>query len=221
LILTIEKLIYGGDGLARLPADDKGRGKAAFVPFTLAGEKVEVSVKEEKPGFVRALPTQILEPSAQRMEARCGYFQRCGGCHYQHTGYEQQLEIKAVILKENLRRLAKMELAPELKVHASPPWNYRNRTRLQVRADSGFTLGYFKGSSHELLAVETCPISSPLINRAIEALWRLGRVGQVPAELREVELFANEGDTQLQVELYSDPDGIGTDFGRAAACRTT
>jgi 23S rRNA (uracil1939-C5)-methyltransferase len=205
LELTIEKLIYGGDGLARLPADDKGRGKAAFVPFTLAGEKVEVSVKEEKPGFVRALPTRIIEPSGQRIEARCGYFQRCGGCHYQHTGYEQQLEIKGTILKENLHRLAKMELASELKVHSSPPWNYRNRTRLQVRADSGFALGYFKGSSHELLPVETCPISSPLINRAMEVLWKLGRARQVPAELREVELFANDDDTQLQVELYSDP----------------
>jgi 23S rRNA (uracil1939-C5)-methyltransferase len=205
LELTIEKLIYGGDGLARLPADDKGPGKAAFVPFTLAGERVEASVKEEKPGFVRALPARILVPSAQRIEARCGYFQRCGGCHYQHTGYEQQLEIKGTILKENLRRLAKMEWVSELKVHASPPWNYRNRTRLQVRADSGFALGYFKGSSHELLPVETCPISSPLLNRTIEGLWKLGRNGQVPAEVREVELFANADDTQLQVEFYCDP----------------
>lgn len=203
--LTIEKLIYGGDGLARLPADDKGRGKAAFVPFTLAGETVAASIKEEKSGFVRALPTRIIEPSRQRIEALCGYFQRCGGCHYQHTGYQQQLEIKGTILKENLRRLAKMELASELKVHPSPPWNYRNRTRLQVRVDSEFALGYFKGSSRELLPVETCPISSPLINRAIEVLWKLGRDGQVPAEVREVELFANADDTQLQVELYCDP----------------
>jgi 23S rRNA (uracil1939-C5)-methyltransferase len=205
LELTIEKMIYGGDGLARLPADDKGRGKAAFVPFTLPGERVEASVQEEKPGYVRASVSQILEPSAQRIEAGCAYFQRCGGCHYQHTDYPQQLEIKTGILKENLRRLAKIELASELRVHASPPWNYRNRTRLQVRADSGFTLGYFKGSSHVLLAVERCPISSPLINRAIEVLWKLGREGKVPVEVREVELFANADDTQLQVELYSDP----------------
>jgi len=205
LQLTIEKLIYGGDGLARLPADDKGRGKAAFVPFTLPGERVEASVQEEKPGYVRASVVQILEPSAQRIEAACAYFQRCGGCHYQHTDYPQQLEIKAGILKENLRRLAKIELVSEFRVQASPPWNYRNRTRLQVRTDSGFMLGYFKGSSHVLLAVERCPISSPLINRAIEVLWKLGREGKVPAEVREVELFANANDTQLQVELYSDP----------------
>ncbi|PYQ38084.1 MAG: 23S rRNA (uracil(1939)-C(5))-methyltransferase RlmD, partial [Acidobacteria bacterium] len=54
MLLTIEKLVYGGDGLAHLPADDSGRGKAAFLPFVLAGEKVEASVIEQKAGFVRA-----------------------------------------------------------------------------------------------------------------------------------------------------------------------
>ena len=203
--LTIEKLIYGGDGLGRLPADEKGRGKAAFVPFTLPGEKVEAQVTDERPGFVRASTTRLVEASPLRIEAACPYFQRCGGCHYQHTAYEEQLKIKEDILRENLRRLAKMEAAPAVKVHASPPWSYRNRTRLQVRADSGFALGYFKAGSHELLPVDQCPISSPLLNRAIEVLWKLGQGRQVPQSVREVELFANDDDSQLQIELYVDP----------------
>jgi 23S rRNA (uracil1939-C5)-methyltransferase len=205
LNLTIEKLIYGGDGLARLPADEKGRGKAVFVPFVLAGEKVEASLVEEKPGFVRAQVDAIVEASAERIEPRCPYFARCGGCHYQHTSYEHQLRIKAEILKENLRRLAKLELTAEVEAHASPPWGYRNRTRLQVRAEGEFALGYFRMASHVLLPVEECPISSPLINRVIAMLWTLGRAGKVPAALREIELFANEDDTKLQVELYCDP----------------
>lgn len=203
--LTIEKLIYGGDGLARLPADEKGRGKAVFVPFVLEVEKVAATIIEEKPGFARARADKILEPSAARIDPKCPYFQRCGGCHYQHTGYDHQLEIKTAILKENLRRLAKIELASEIEVHASPPWNYRNRTRLQVRAEGEFSLGYFQFGSHIVLSVEECPISSPLINRAITTLWKLGRDRQVPQELREIELFANEDDTKLQIELYCDP----------------
>jgi 23S rRNA (uracil1939-C5)-methyltransferase len=205
LDLTIEKLIYGGDGLARLPADEKGRGKAVFVPFVLEREKVGATITEEKPGFARAQVNEIVEASGERIQAKCPYFQRCGGCHYQHTSYEHQLEIKTAILKENLRRLAKLVLATEIEVHASPPWNYRNRTRLQVRAEAEFALGYFQFGSHILLPVEECPISCPLINRAITTLWKLGRAGQIPAELREIELFANEDDTRLQVELYCDP----------------
>jgi 23S rRNA (uracil1939-C5)-methyltransferase len=202
LELTIEKLIYGGDGLGRLPADEKGRGKAAFVPFTLAGERIEAQVTEEKPGFVRASATRLVAPSALRIEPQCPYFQRCGGCHYQHADYPEQLKIKEEILKENLRRLAKLESMPAAIVHASPAWNYRHRTRLQVRVDPAFRLGYFKASSHELLPIERCPISSPLLNRAGAVLRELGSARQIPDSVREVELFANHDDSQLQVELY-------------------
>ncbi len=203
--LTIEKLIYGGDGLAHLPADEKGRGKAAFVPFTLPGEKVEAAVLEQKPGFVRAELLRVLQASAERVDPKCPYFQRCGGCHYQHAGYPLQLQIKADILKENLRRVAKMECASDLRVHPSPPWNYRNRTRLKIRAGADFLLGYFKSGSHEVFAAEECPISSPLLNRAIAVLWKLGRDRKIGAELREIELFASHDDQRLQVELYGDP----------------
>jgi 23S rRNA (uracil1939-C5)-methyltransferase len=216
LQLTIEKLIYGGDGLARLPADEKGTGKAAFVPFTLPGETVEAAPIEEKPGYVRATATSILSPSAHRIAAPCPYFQRCGGCHYQHAGYDDQLSFKAEILKETLRRLAKIDLSPIVQVHPSPPWNYRNRTRLHVRAGAAFQAGFLKSGSHELLAVRECPISSPLLNRAITALWKLGEAGQVPEWLNEIEFFANADDSQLQIELYGDPQGLPTEFPKVA-----
>jgi 23S rRNA (uracil1939-C5)-methyltransferase len=206
LLLNIEKLIYGGDGLARLPADNRGRGKAVFVPFVLAGEKIEVVLIEEKPGFARAQATAIIEPSPARIPLPCPYFSRCGGCHYQHTSYEQQLEIKKGILEENLRRIAKLELQCEIEVHPSPPWNYRNRSRLQVRTRPQFAAGYFKFGSHELLAVEQCPISSPLINQGIDALWRSGRVGQVPEGVQEVEFFASADDSVLLLEVLCAPE---------------
>jgi 23S rRNA (uracil1939-C5)-methyltransferase len=214
LQLTIEKLIYGGDGLARLPADEHGRGKAVFVPFVLPGEQVEASLLEEKPGFVRARAESVLQPSAQRIRPRCPYFLRCGGCHYQHAAYEHQLEIKGAILKENLRRIAKLELDTELQIHPSPPWNYRNRTRMRVRPAAEFALGYYQFGSHELLAVEECPISSPLINRAIATLWQAGREGKTPEGLQEIEFFANAEDTQLLIEGYCLPEA------RAEALKT-
>ena len=201
MLLTIEKLIYGGDGLARLPADAHGRGKAVFVPFVLAGEKVEASLTEQKPGFARANAVAIITPSLHRVPPACPYFGQCGGCSYQHASYEHQLEIKKEILRETLRRTAKIELPCEIQVHASPPWNYRNRSRLQLQTQPAFAAGYFKLGSHELLPVEECPISSPLINRAIAALWQSGRAGKVPEGVHEVEFFANADDSRLLVEL--------------------
>jgi len=212
-------MIYGGDGLGRLPADEHGRGKAVFVPFVLPGERVDVTLVEQKPGFARGRVDKLLEPSPQRIEPQCPYFQRCGGCHYQHTEYEHQLAIKADILKENLRRLAKVELENELKVHASPPWGYRNRSRFRVRIEGAFAAGYFKFNSHELLAVEQCPISSPLINRALAKLWELGRAGEVPVELREVEFSADADDAKLPVEVYVAVDQRGPRKNAEAAVR--
>ena len=211
MILSVEKLIYGGDGLARLPADsnkpdDRSRGKAVFIPFVLAGEKVEASLSENKSGFARARANEILESSPHRVQPACPYFFRCGGCHYQHASYEQQVEIKKEILRENLRRIAKLELKCEIQAHPSPPWNYRNRSRLQVRVHPEFAAGYFKFGSHELLPVEECPISSPLINRAIAALWQAGRGGKVAGGIREIEFFANADDSKLLIETFCAPE---------------
>ena len=202
--LTIEKLVYGGDGFARLPADEHGPGKAVFVPFVLEGEKIEASILEQKRGFARGRAEAILQASPQRLVPQCPYFQRCGGCHYQHASYEHQLAIKASVLKETLRRVAKVELEIEIAVHPSPPWNYRNRSRLRVRSAPEFALGYYKFNSHELLPVEECPISSPLINRAIAAFWHMGRERAMPEGIQEIELFANADDTQLLVEVYCE-----------------
>ena len=206
MLLTIEKLIYGGDGLSRLPADAHGRGKAVFVPFVLAGEKIEATLTEQKPGFARAIADTVLEPSAHRILPACQYFSHCGGCHYQHATYEHQLAIKKEILRETLRRTAKLELPFDIEVHPSPPWNYRNRSRLQVQTKPTFATGYFKPATHELLAVEECPISSPLINRGIASLWQSGRAGKVPQGIREVEFFANAEDTQLLIDVSCASD---------------
>ncbi len=203
--IEIEKLIYGGDGLGRMPADAQGRGKTVFVPFVLPGEQVEVSVVESRSGFARATLDSVLTPSPDRTAPSCPYFAACGGCHYQHMNYEAQLRQKAEILRESLRRTAKLELQQEIQIHPSPPWNYRNRTRMQVRQAPEFALGYYRYNSHEVLAVESCPISSPLINQAIRSVWNLGRENAVPQSLHGLQFFANHDDTQLLVEAYVRP----------------
>lgn len=196
MLLTIEKLIYGGDGLARGPE------KAVFVPFVLEGEAVEAEVIEQRPGFARAKLEKVAAPSPQRIEPECPYFQRCGGCHYQHTSYESQLAIKTAILRETLRRTGKLEWTGDIAVHASAPWNYRNRTRMRVVREPGFSLAYFRFNSHEPIAIAECPISSPLINRTIKFLTAAGSNGLVPAAVQEVEFFANAADDEVLVELY-------------------
>jgi 23S rRNA (uracil1939-C5)-methyltransferase len=192
LLLSIEKLIYGGDGLARTPVGPDGRSMAVFVPFVLPGERVEADLERHK-GFSRATITSVVEASTERIEPRCRYFLRCGGCHYQHIPYDLQLQFKAEILRETLQRIARIELKSEIKLHASPPWNYRNRTRLQVQTAPEFGLGYFKFGSHEFLPVLECPISSPLLNKVMARMIELQGLS-CPDVIAEIELFADAED---------------------------
>src|SRR6266403_5681825 len=131
--VTIEKLIYGGEGLARLD------GKVVLVPFVLPGERAAVEAVAQKPGLVQSKLVELRAVAAGRVDPACPYFGRCGGCHYQHAGYETQLKLKRDILAETLRRVGKIEPPEEIRVIAGEPWHYRNRAQFHV---SGVELGY-------------------------------------------------------------------------------
>jgi 23S rRNA (uracil1939-C5)-methyltransferase len=186
----IEKLVYGGDGLARRD------GQVIFTPYVLPGERAAVAPEREKPGMVWTRPVEILQPAAERVVAPCPYFTRCGGCHYQHAGYDYQLRAKREILVEMLRRVGKIEPPGEIEIVAGEPWQYRNRAQFHVQ---GGRIGYLAARSHALCAVDTCPISSPKINQTLAALGEMARDRRWPGFLRSIEVFTNETDVQLNV----------------------
>ena len=211
MILTIEKLIYGGDGLARTPPGTDGRSMAVFVPFVLPGERVEAEIQTGKAGFSRGKVTELLEGSADRIEPRCPYFEKCGGCHYQHIPYERQLEFKVQILRETLQRIAKLDLKDEVRVHPSPAWNYRNRTRLRVRTIPEFALGYYRMGSRDFLPVRECPVSSPLINGVMARLTDASGLN-CPEAVEEIEFLADAGDENLLASAFCRVDAKQKDL---------
>jgi 23S rRNA (uracil1939-C5)-methyltransferase len=180
--LTIEKLVYGGDGLARLD------GKVVLVPYVLPGEVVRAEIDRLKNDLFRGKVLELIAPSPLRVTAGCPYFQRCGGCQYQHIDYSAQVDQKRAILREVLQRVGKIEVADEIDVVAAEPWQYRNRIQLHI--DRG-QLGYFEHGSHKLCPIDHCPIASPALNDAIAKLNR-----QATAT---VELFTNETEVQVNV----------------------
>jgi 23S rRNA (uracil1939-C5)-methyltransferase len=210
--VTIEKLIYGGDGLAH------HEGSTVFIPFVLPAERVVALPVEQKKKFVRARVEELLEPSPQRALPPCPHFGICGGCNYQHIPYEAQLKYKTEILRETLRRVGRIDWTGEITTHASPPWGYRNRTQCKIRRPSEaattalpsqaasssasetiaeLEIGYFRANSTVLCAVEDCAILSPLLLKTLLALREALASGALPRELREIEAFSNEGPGDL------------------------
>jgi len=79
---------------------------------------------------------------------------------------------------------------------AGDPWGYRNRVQLHI---AGRALGYRESQSHKLCKIESCPIASPAIERAIAALSEMLHDPRWPRFIRSVELFSNEAEIQLNV----------------------
>jgi 23S rRNA (uracil1939-C5)-methyltransferase len=192
--VEIEKLVYGGRGLAR--AD----GRVVLAPFVMPGERVLVEVEKETADLISARNVGVEAASAERVEAPCPYFARCGGCHYQHIPYERQLAFKRDILLETLARLGKVTWAGDVELVSGEPWGYRNRVQLHFhRVGARIATGYHEHGSRRLCPVEKCPIASPAINRAIAALGKMGHDRWFPEFMQGVELFTNESEIQLTV----------------------
>jgi 23S rRNA (uracil1939-C5)-methyltransferase len=181
--LTIEKLVYGGEGLSRL------EGKVVLTPFVLPGEVVRAETERVKNDLWRGRLIEVLQPSASRVTPECPYFQRCGGCQYQHMNYAFQLEQKSAILREVLQRVGKIEFKEEIGVISGEPWQYRNRVQLHIE---GGKVGYFAQGSRDLCAIDHCPIASPKLNEAISKI-------DAPQANTALELFTNETDLQVNV----------------------
>jgi len=198
--VTIQKLIYGGEGLAH------HEGATVFVPYVLPAEQVTVEPIEQKKKFVRARLERVVQASPERVAPECRHFGVCGGCDYQHMAYERQVQFKSEILRETLRRIGKIEWTGDIKAHTSEAWRYRNRAQWKVRpvgapgertsdasAETRLGIGYFRANSSALCAVEECPILAPALLKTFLALRDALAAGELPRELREIEAFTADG----------------------------
>jgi tRNA/tmRNA/rRNA uracil-C5-methylase (TrmA/RlmC/RlmD family) len=162
--LKIEDIAFGGKGVGR------EQGKAIFVPYTIEGELVSAEIVREKKQFAEADLVEVKEGSSHRVTPKCPYFGRCGGCAYQHIGYEHQLAIKWRQVRNVLERIGKLKEIPMRPIIPSPkPYGYRNR--ITVHAQNG-VIGFFRRDSHRLIDVDRCPISCDEVNRELTDLRR-------------------------------------------------
>src|SRR3982751_3978680 len=181
--VVVEKLVYGGDGLARTD------GRVVLTPFVLPGERAVVAPVQTRKDLIRAKLVSVQEPSTERVKPGCPYFGRCGGCDYQHANYSYQLNQKEAILREVLQRIAHITAPEHIDIIAGEPWNYSNRSQFHI--DRG-KLGYLEKGSHKLCAIDHCPISSPKLNEGIAVLLRMMKDRRFPRFVRSIELFTNE-----------------------------
>ena len=193
--VSISTLTYGGEAMGRLPD-----GRAVFVPFGLPGERVRVKLTEEKKNFARGEIVEVLDPSPDRIAARCRHFGVCGGCHYQSLPYEKQLQAKTDILIDQLKRIGKIENPPVGPMVACPnPWNYRNH--VQFSLDEAGALGFQAPASNQVVPISECHLPEPIL----DDLWRQLEF-QPETEIERVSLRAGKDDDLMLVLESDSPD---------------
>lgn len=155
--------------ITRIGAQGDGIGEGGlFVPLTLPGERVRVTVEGNRGELVAPIST-----SPDRIAPPCPHFGECGGCGLQHWAMEPYLSWKRDRVIEALSRES---LETEvLQTFASPP-SSRRRLALHARAvKGGAVVGFKARRSWKLVPIETCVIADPRLVQALPALRALAR----------------------------------------------
>src|SRR5215831_5482354 len=153
--VTIEKMVYGGAGLARTPDG------VIFVPRSAPGDVLDVEVFERKKDYASARIISILEPSPDRQTPSCPNYETAGCCHWQHIRYERQLEIKEAVLRETLQRTGQTHWEGPISVIQGPDRHYRLRATFHVR---GERLGFMRERSNVVVPILECHSLMPELN---------------------------------------------------------
>jgi len=191
LEVRVERILPGGVGLAH------AEGQTLLVSLSAPGDLVRVRVDSVRGRLAFATVAEVSEPSPQRVEPPCPYFGRCGGCDFQQLSYEAQLEAKAEIIRDCLRRVARTEPPGEIRVEPSPEvWRYRARARWQHDPRRRL-LGYYERGSHRVCDVADCPVAAPPINERLKRLRALMNDGRLPPHASEFEAVAGDGGVAL------------------------
>jgi 23S rRNA (uracil1939-C5)-methyltransferase len=195
LTLSIEKLVYGGDGLAH--AD----GNTVFVPYVMPGEEVRADIKQKRNKLIWARLLEVTSPAPQRQKALCPHFQTCGGCHYQHIPAAEQLQLKKEILRETLSRLGHITWDGPIVEHSAQPYGYRNRAQWALRDSKPLALGYYLPESSVIAPIDMCPVLSPTLEKGFEQLQNMTRSGHLPEKVLEIEAFVDSTDEKIALNV--------------------
>ena len=209
--ILIKKIVYPGRSLADTD------GKVVFTDEGLPGEVVEVEPLRERASYIEARTVGIIEPSARRVEPRCGHFRACSP--WQNMEYALQLEVKAGQVREIFSRELRVDL-DRLEVVPSPKiWGYRNRARFHVlwQDNEPFAAYHEPGSEAAFIRTERCELVPDEMNGLLGAV--IGGIGKGDLRgLTDIEIRRSAADGRMLISLGmgsgAEPGAVREVFGR-------
>lgn len=165
---VVGPVAHGGHCIVRLAGTADGpsdRPRVVFVRHAIPGERVVVEITEGTEGdrYWRGDAVEVLDASPDRVRAPCPYAGpgRCGGCDFQHVSLERQRSLKADVVREQLQRLARLDVPLEVESVPGDDQGLHWRTRQRYVELPGGGRAMRKHRSHDLVPVETCLLEAP------------------------------------------------------------
>lgn len=217
--VEIERLCYGPDAIAH-----SSSGKTIFVAGGAAGDRAEIEITDERKTFSYARIAKLIQPAPSRIEPPCTANGACGGCPWQHIGYQEQLRAKEANVLDALVRIggfseeeAREKLRP---IIASPQdWGYRNKLELQVQTSaSGLQLGMHAHEDAGFVPCSSCLLAHKEVQKSPKALQGALRFLSQGKDLGlfRVGVRHSQRTKETELALWTTPGP----FPRAAAAKT-
>jgi 23S rRNA (uracil1939-C5)-methyltransferase len=188
--LIIDHVGHFGDGVAL------AGGQSIYVPYTLGGETVEVDAVPGHPDRRRLLAVE--HASDARIAPFCPHFGICGGCAIQHW---QTLSYRAWKRDAVVETLARANLACEVDPLVDAHGLGRRRITLHARLGTHDVLkvGFSAAHSHDIIAVDRCPILDPGLDGALDAAWALAEPLTPTGKPLDIQITATDGGLDVDV----------------------
>ena len=152
----IERFDHEGAGIALI------NDKVTFIPKTIPGDIVDIRVTENKKNYQRGKLKKLIKPSNERVEAKCPYYAKCGGCHLQNLTYQDTLNYKINNVKNILSKVNKdIDLTI---ISNSCEFNYRNKIELKIKDGK---LGFYEKATNDIVEIDNCLITDAAINNIL------------------------------------------------------
>ncbi len=164
--VNVESLANGGDGVAKVDSIP------VFIERAAQGDRLAIYLFDVRKDFARGAIEEIVKPAAERVQAPCYHYERCGGCQWQHIDYAQQLKHKRQLIIDALSHIGGVADAENLVLPimgCDDPFHYRNKVQFPVKyKDTQVLAGYYERGSHDLVNIESCPIQPSIFDQLLK-----------------------------------------------------
>lgn len=192
--VLINDLSHDGRGIARID------NKVIFVSGGLPEEKVIVKHIGGNKNFEEGQAIEILNPSSNRVQPECQFYEVCNGCTMMHLKSEKQIEFKQNTLKNNLLKMAKIEPESWLKPLTADSWHYRRRARLSVRwviAKDKVLVGFREKNGRYVADMDYCEVLQQPLDELLKPLAEMIEGLNIKQHIAQIEASIADNDVAL------------------------